>query len=93
VIQPVGLRVLERLGLGDAARDLGAPISAMLGHTKGRARDRVVLDVAYRPGAPGLVMHRGALFEILWQAVLARGVPVHTGEAVIAAPLAPGLPE
>ena len=50
VIQPVGLAVLDRIGLGEAARALGAPITAMLGH----AGPRAVLDVAYRRGSPGL---------------------------------------
>ena len=83
VIQPVGLAVLNRIGLGDQARALGTPLTAMLGH----AGSRAVLDVAYRPDAPGLGIHRGALFHILWQAVRDRQIPVITGAQVSAAPL------
>lgn len=84
VVQPVGLAVLEALDLGDAARALGAPIGRMLGHAAGR----VALDVAYRPAAPGLAMHRAALFHLLWQAAQAAGVAMLTGAAALGAPLA-----
>ena len=81
VVQPVGLRVLDALGAGQAARALGAPLVAMLGH----AGRRVVLDVRYRRGAPGLAMHRASLFEVLWRAAEARGVTLVTGAAVVGA--------
>lgn len=83
VIQPVGLAVLDVIGAGQAARDLGTPIAAMLGH----AGRRAVLDVQYRADTPGLGMHRGALFQCLWDSVQARGLPIQTGAQVIAAPL------
>ena len=51
VIQPVGLAVLDELGLGAAARALGAPIARMQGHL---GNGRAVLDVSYRRDAPGL---------------------------------------
>jgi len=82
VVQPVGLAVLDGLGAGDAARRLGAPIRHMLGH----AGRRVALDVRYRPQAPGLAMHRAALFSVLWQAVQRAGVPITTGVEVTSAP-------
>ena len=78
VVQPVGLAVLDAIGAGDAARDLGAPLVQMLGH----AGRRVVLDVRYRSGAPGLSMHRASLFAVLWQAALASGVALAAGDAV-----------
>lgn len=87
VVQPVGLAVLEALGAAGAARALGQPIGRMLGHAGARA----VLDVRYRPGAPGLAMHRAALFHVLWQAVTAAGVTPEPGAAVTAAPLTAGL--
>ena len=83
VIQPVGLAVLARIGLDAQARSLGTPLTAMLGHDGAR----VVLDVAYRPDAPGLGIHRGALFHLLWGAVRERQIPVITGAQVRAAPL------
>lgn len=84
VIQPVGLAVLDQIGAGDQARVLGAPIARMLGHAVGRRG--AVLDVSYRSGAPGLAIHRAALFDTLWQAVQRAAVPVITGAEVIAVP-------
>lgn len=75
VVQPVGLAVLDALGAGDEARQLGAPLTRMLGHS-GR---RVALDVAYRPHQPGLAMHRAALFHVLWQALTRAGAIPTTG--------------
>ena len=85
VIQPVGLAVLDRIGAGNTARALGVPIARMLGHAAGRRIP--VLDVSYRPQAPGLALHRAALFSCLWQAAQAAGVPVVTDATVLAAPL------
>lgn len=82
VVQPVGLAVLDAVGAGEAARALGAPIRRMLGH----AGTRTVLDVAYRPDAPGLAMHRASLFAVLWDAAVASGITLETGASVIAAP-------
>lgn len=81
IVQPVGLGVLDQLGIGDEARRLGAPLTRMLGHS-GR---RVALDVHYRAHQPGLAMHRAALFHILWRAMLASGSTVLTGQTVRAA--------
>jgi 2-polyprenyl-6-methoxyphenol hydroxylase-like FAD-dependent oxidoreductase len=75
VVQPVGLAVLDALGAGDMARSLGAPVTRMLGHS-GR---RIALDVAYRPGHPGLALHRASLFHSLWQAARAQGITPLTG--------------
>jgi 2-polyprenyl-6-methoxyphenol hydroxylase-like FAD-dependent oxidoreductase len=77
VVQPVGLAVLDTLGAGDEARSLGAPLARMLGHS-GR---RIALDVAYRPGQPGLAMHRAALFHCLWQAATRAGITPITGHS------------
>ena len=78
VVQPVGLAVLDAIGAGVAARDLGASLRRMQGHAAGR----VVLDVDYRAGAPGLAMHRASLFHVLWQAAMAAGVTLAAGHAV-----------
>jgi 2-polyprenyl-6-methoxyphenol hydroxylase-like FAD-dependent oxidoreductase len=75
ILQPVGLAVLDRLGAGDAARSLGAPIHRMLGH----AGTRPVLDASYPMGQSGLAMHRAALFHCLWQAALGTGIIPVTG--------------
>lgn len=83
VIQPVGLAVLDRIGVGQEARALGAPIARMQGHL---ASGRSVLDVSYRASAPGLAMHRSALFDLLWQAAQVAGVAVRTGTEIHTAP-------
>jgi choline dehydrogenase-like flavoprotein len=83
VIQPVGLAVLDLLGVGAEARALGAPIARMQGHL---GNGRSVLDVSYRGSAPGLAMHRSALFNLLWQAAQAAGVAVRTGMDIHTAP-------
>lgn len=84
VIQPVGLAVLDAIGAGAEARALGAPLRQMLGWS-GKAR---ALDVAYRPAAPGLALHRAALFHVLWQAMMRQpGLRVITGAEVVAAPV------
>ena len=70
VVQPVGMAVMDLVGAGGPARALGANLSRMLGHSGAR----VALDVRYRAGQPGLAMHRAALFDVLWQAMLAAGV-------------------
>lgn len=77
VIQPVGLSVLDRIGVGDDVRDHGNRIYRMLGH-EAETGTRV-LDVRYdRNGGRryGLAIHRAALFDALYRAVLARGIPV-----------------
>lgn len=87
VIQPVGLAVLDAIGAGKAARTLGAPLTRMEGFA-GRAR---VLDVSYRPQAPGLALHRASLFHVLWQAMaLHPNIKVITNAEVTAAPLTHG---
>lgn len=66
LIQPTGLRVLQRLGLHDAALKSGARIAGIdgrsdLGHS--------VLDLRYgdlHPRLHGLGLHRGALFTLLF---------------------------
>lgn len=78
VIQPVGLAVLDTLGLN--ARDLGQPIAQMFG----RSGQYVALNVSYPAQHPGLGMHRGALFQLLWAN---SGLKVVTGAEVTGAPL------
>lgn len=92
VIQPVGLAVLDRIGVGDAARAQGAAIERMLGvEAVTGAR---VLDVRYRHRAgdtAGLAIHRASLFEVLWQAAMRTGAAVVPASRVTAAPMVAGL--
>jgi 2-polyprenyl-6-methoxyphenol hydroxylase-like FAD-dependent oxidoreductase len=68
LLQPTGLAVLDRLGLGDQALATGQRIDELLGHTP---RGRAVMAMRYgdrREGCFGLGMTRGALFELLREA-------------------------
>ncbi|QRF68525.1 NAD(P)-binding protein [Ponticoccus alexandrii] len=83
VIQPVGMTVLDSLGVADEALRMGNRVHRMLGR---EARSgRRVLDVAYdAPGVPrfGLGIHRAALFDILHAAALRAGAEIRPGHRV-----------
>lgn len=72
VVQPVGMAVLDRIGIGQAARELGQTITRM----EGRTKRKLVLEADYSAGAPGLGMHRATLHHLLWQAMQASGAGV-----------------
>lgn len=83
MIQPTGLAVLAALGLAEPAVQNGAPVDALLGlNTDGEP----VLEAEYRhlamPGAFGLGIHRARLFGILYEAVVAAGIAIATGQEV-----------
>ncbi len=76
VIQPVGQAVLHRIGARTAAVNQGAPIHRMSGQNE---RGRHVLDVSYgikNDGVFGLGIHRSSLFDVLFDAVKSRDIPV-----------------
>jgi 2-polyprenyl-6-methoxyphenol hydroxylase-like FAD-dependent oxidoreductase len=87
ILQPVGLAVLDEIGAGHAIRALGAPIRRL--HGRNTPADTVVLDVRYADlggDAPsGLGVHRGALFQVLYDAALAAGAEMEGGRVVAAA--------
>ncbi|MBK4216281.1 FAD-dependent monooxygenase [Paracoccus caeni] len=85
VIQPVGLAVLDILGAGEQARALSSPVQHMLGHEAKSGRR--ILDVSYPAGAPGRAFHRSSLFDLLWQQVAAKAIPVITSAIITDAPL------
>ncbi len=86
ILQPVGLHVLDELGVGRAIRALGAPITRL--HGRNTPGQNVVLDVRYDArgkNAPcGLGVHRGALFQVLYDAALAAGAEIESGREVVA---------
>jgi 2-polyprenyl-6-methoxyphenol hydroxylase-like FAD-dependent oxidoreductase len=87
VIQPVGQAVLDRIGIGDRARFLGAPISRLEGVDQ--RNGQTVLDVRYaRAGGPrfGLAIHRASLFHAVVNAAFSRSLSVATEARVVAAP-------
>lgn len=86
VLQPVGLMVMEALGLREQALALGHPIDALIGEDAGSGRR--VLDVRYDHGGAGrfgLGMHRAALFALLHDAALAAGARLSCGREVVGA--------
>lgn len=87
ILQPVGLHVLDEIGAGGRMRKLGAPIARLYGVAEPSAR--VVLDVRYdalgRDAPTGLGVHRGALFQVLFDAARAAEVEIESGREVVAA--------
>ena len=87
ILQPVGLAVLDALGVGTAARTLAARIDRLYG--RAAPSQRVVLDVrydAFGPDSPtGYAVHRGALFQLLLDAALAAGVEFTARREIVAA--------
>jgi 2-polyprenyl-6-methoxyphenol hydroxylase-like FAD-dependent oxidoreductase len=82
LLQPTGLTVLARLGLLDGLRVRGAPI---LGLDCRTAAGRSLFRLRYErlaPGLHGLGMHRGALFEALFDAVRAAGITLRPGTEI-----------
>lgn len=76
LLQPTGLRVLDRLGLGDEARRWGAEVPQLVGRA---VSGRPVLNLPYchlGPGMNGLGIHRGALFQVLMNALSSAAIPV-----------------
>ena len=83
LLQPAGLAALERLGFGEEARSIGAPVRRLIGHTP---RGRKVLDLRYedgRPGDEGRGVHRAALFNLLFEGAREAGVDLITGADIV----------
>lgn len=87
ILQPVGLYVLDQIGAGERIRALGAPIERLFGRVA--PSQRVVLDVrydAFGANAPtGIAVHRGALFQELYEAACAAGAEIRPGAEIIGA--------
>jgi 2-polyprenyl-6-methoxyphenol hydroxylase-like FAD-dependent oxidoreductase len=82
LLQPTGLAALDRLGLGEPARAVGARIDRLEGHD---AQGRLVLKTEYRhwrPGAHGIGIHRAQLFQILFEALAPAGVDLRVGKTI-----------
>jgi len=91
MLQPTGLAVLDRLGLGDAARAKGAAIDRLVG--RAGANGPVVLDVRYaalRRAISGIGIHRASLFDLLHQAAIDERIMIETGRQVVGSPIIAG---
>jgi 2-polyprenyl-6-methoxyphenol hydroxylase-like FAD-dependent oxidoreductase len=78
-LQPTGLFSLHRLGLADAVIARGSRIERLLCTTK---QGKPIVDLRYGTGsndAYGLGIHRGALFEALWETATRAVAHVCTG--------------
>lgn len=84
ILQPLGLHVLDRIGIGQRLRGLGAEIKRLYG----KSGARIVLDVRYDalgPDAPsGVAVHRGTLFQLLYEAALEAGAEIEAGREILA---------
>ena len=81
IVQPVGQRVLDQLGLLSSAKSIGVPIKGLIGHS--HPSNRIALDADYKAGGSdtrGLALHRGALFDLLYAEAVAQGVQIETGQ-------------
>ncbi len=87
ILQPVGLAVLDAIGVAERMRALGSPIRRLFGRTM--PSNRVVLDVRYRAlgggAGEGLAVHRGALFEALLDAAREAGAQMEGGREIVGA--------
>lgn len=85
ILQPVGLFVLDALGVGGATREFGAPITRLYG----KSGERIVLDVRYdalgKDSPKGVAVHRGALFQLLYDAARGEGIAMESGREIVGA--------
>jgi 2-polyprenyl-6-methoxyphenol hydroxylase-like FAD-dependent oxidoreductase len=91
LLAPAALAVLERLRLRATLERFGDPVGRVLGYTRDR---RTVLDLRYAdlgPGVRALGVHRGTLFQTLYEALAAEpGASIVHGARVAAAQDADG---
>jgi 2-polyprenyl-6-methoxyphenol hydroxylase-like FAD-dependent oxidoreductase len=83
MIQPTGQAVLRELGLDGELLAAGARVDRLFG--RAMPSGRKVLDVRYdwlKGGHFGIGTHRAALFDILYRAVLAAGIPIETSRTI-----------
>ena len=79
LIQPTGMAVIARLGLLHPVRAHGAVVDRLRCVTRG---GRTLFDLPYgelRGGLHGLGLHRGVLFQVLFDQARAEGVPIRLG--------------
>ncbi len=83
LLQPTGLACLAALGLDNKALEYGAVINHLYGETD---TGREIFNIHYRDLQPhyfGVGIHRGALFQILYDEVQRLGIPVHTATDIV----------
>lgn len=81
LLQPLGQRILGTLGLEDELAAASTPVRRIEGRLGG-PDGRFILRFGYEDAGSehvGLGVNRGALFGVLWKALEAARVPIHTG--------------
>lgn len=90
LLQPTGLAVLAELGLSERVMREGARVDRLYGLADGR----VVLDVHYAALKDrshfGVGIHRASLFSALFDAALARKIPIETNRTITSSRLSAG---
>ena len=84
LVQPIGLAVLDRLGLGDAVRSAGSRVERLLGTSHD---GRIVLDLEYArldPAAYGIGIARYRLHRVLVDAFRSSGARLELATEVTA---------
>ncbi len=84
IIQPVGQAVLGKLNVLEQAKARGARITGLLGYEV--IHGRKVLDVKYAfndDNNYGLGIHRGSLFNLLYESAIQHGVEIISDSKVI----------
>lgn len=82
LLQPTGMSVLDRIGVGDVIRTVADPVESLLGTT---SSGRKPLDLNYGDLAPGLVgfgIQRAALADALLSAMEDAGVSLTFGSRI-----------
>ncbi len=82
LVQPTGLAAMRALGIADEVLAHGAKVDWLYGVNP---RGRRVIDIRYahwQAGSYGLGLHRGVLFNALWNAATLAGVQISTGHEV-----------
>jgi len=82
LLQPGGLKVLDRLGCGDEARRMGEAIHCLEGFVPSGRR---ILNLPYatlKDGKTGIGIHRGRLFTLLLEKMTETGIIPQTGREI-----------
>lgn len=79
LIQPSGQAILNKLGLLDAIERRAAPVTRLFGINTANGKRALDMHYGYLGGeSKALGIHRASLFDILFDAVRAAGIPVHS---------------
>jgi len=86
VIQPVGLQVLNQLGILDELLPLGQRINFITGYA-GCDKSRQVINANYSllngPYNYALGINRSALWSVLYQKIIAQGIPIVSSANIV----------